>query len=92
VAFHSYATNLAPAPNPNDFKILVRDMLTGEIRRVVTSTFDGGFPTGSFGSGVFDPQISSDAGAVLFRSSFTNVVAGDTNGRTDVFLIGNPFK
>ncbi len=35
---------------------------------------------------VFHPQIASDGSAVLFQSAASNLVGGDANGKTDVFL------
>lgn len=35
---------------------------------------------------VFQPQLSADGSAVLFQSAASNLVTGDANARTDVFL------
>lgn len=34
----------------------------------------------------YDPSISADGHVVAFRSSASNLVAGDTNGKTDIFV------
>jgi Tol biopolymer transport system component len=44
-------------------------------------------PTGGFGNGTSQyPSISADGRYVVFMSSATNLVAGDTNGVDDVFV------
>lgn len=61
--------------------IYVRDLVAGTQRRV--SLGPGGVETNLASS---DPRISGDGSRVLFASEASNLVAGDTNGRTDVFL------
>jgi Tol biopolymer transport system component len=62
--------------------IYVRNKLTGAVRRVSVSS------TGAQGLGgeSTSPSISANGRFVAFQSRATNLVAGDTNGRTDVFL------
>ena len=44
-------------------------------------------PKGPIGDGdSYDPAISANGHAVTFTSDATNLVAGDTNGRSDVFV------
>ena len=38
-----------------------------------------------------DPSITSDGRFVVFDSQSSNLVPGDTNGRTDVFIRGPLF-
>ena len=40
--------------------------------------------------GGFDPSISADGGLVAFESGATDLVAGDTNGRSDIFTHDRP--
>jgi Tol biopolymer transport system component len=48
----------------------------------VSVALDGGSPDGESR----DPELSLDGSSVVFVSEATNLVAGDTNGRRDVFL------
>ncbi len=81
VAFRSYATNLVPADGNEAADILVHDRSTGVTTRASLSS------TGvQANADCEDPQISSDGRYVLFTSSATNLVAGDSNGVEDVFL------
>lgn len=36
-------------------------------------------------------EIGYDGTYIAFQSQATNLVVGDTNGKTDVFRVGNPF-
>jgi hypothetical protein len=79
VAFSSNATNLIPGAYT--FGVFVHDMLTGTNELMSIST--GGTP----GAGSSDmSSISGDGRFVAFRSNAANLVAGDTNGRVDIFL------
>jgi len=61
--------------------LFVHDRATG-ITSPLTRTTDGGMPDGSS----YDPSLSGDGRYVAFRSVATNLVAGDTNQRSDVFV------
>jgi Tol biopolymer transport system component len=79
VAFVTNATNLSPAATGPFAKVLVRTHAGALVRadRALAGEADG--PSSN-------PQISGDGSAVVFQSSATNLVAGDTNGVTDVFV------
>ncbi len=82
VAFVSDASNLVPgAPDANGQRDVYRfDRLTGTIRRVSVST------TGGDASGASTrPAIDDDGRYVVFQSTASNLVAGDSNHQTDVF-------
>lgn len=82
VAFGSAATNLVSGDTNAFLDVFVRDMDTGvTIRASVTSA--GGQATGGQSSW---PEITPDGRYVLFAADATNLVAGDTNSATDVFL------
>ncbi len=81
VAFHSYASNLVGGDTNGDFDVFVHDRHTGATTRVSVAS-DG--TEGNDWSEV--PSISADGRFVAFRSSASNLVGGDTNGRTDVFV------
>jgi len=81
VAFQSFATNLAPDPNGFTRDAFVHDLMTGETTLV---------SVGDLGQAANDncdgTTISDDGRLVAFHSSATNLVLGDTNGLTDVFV------
>ncbi|TMB49357.1 MAG: hypothetical protein E6J60_13120, partial [Deltaproteobacteria bacterium] len=64
----------------------VHDRQTGATERV--SVASGGGTQGNRNSGGFFafPALSADGRLVAFQSDATNLVAGDTNGATDVFV------
>lgn len=81
VAFESLATNLASGSTAGIFNIYVRDRQTGTTELVSVST--AGAP-GNADS--YNPSISADGRFVAFASDATNLVSGDTNNLTDVFV------
>jgi Tol biopolymer transport system component len=81
VAFTSIAANLAPGDTNREADVFVRDRATGATTRV---SFGNGGAEGNGGSG--DPAISSDGRFVAFDSLASNLVPGDTNSQSDVFL------
>jgi Tol biopolymer transport system component len=86
VAFTSAATNLVPGDTNGVVDVFLRDRQTATTTRVSVATggTEASGPSNG-GSGV-GPLVSADGRFVVFRSSATNLVAGDTNGADDVFL------
>jgi Tol biopolymer transport system component len=84
VAFSSTAANLVPGDTNGLDDIFVHDRATGETARVSVSS-DGAQATG-FSQGSFWPAISADGRHVAFSSTATNLVPGDTNDVTDIFV------
>src|SRR5688572_5539774 len=81
LAFQSYATNLDPA-DTNDFgDVYVRDRLLGTVERVSVPTGPGQANEASS-----RPAISADGRYVAFMSLASNLVPGDTNASTDIFV------
>jgi Tol biopolymer transport system component len=81
VAFESLATNLVAGDTNNTWDVFVHDRMTGATTRVSVDS------SGAEGNGPSrDPAISSDGRYVTFDSTATNLVTGDTNGATDVFV------
>jgi len=81
VAYRSSATNLVTGDTNAQPDVFVRDRQTSTTTRVSVAT-GGTQVTG----GVSDePAISDDGRYVAFQSDATNVVASDTNAKTDVF-------
>jgi hypothetical protein len=81
VAFGSPATNLVPNDTNNRVDVFVRDRQTNQTTRVSVSS------SGAQTSGTAHiPAVSGDGRYVAFESSASNLVSGDTNGRSDIFL------
>ncbi|MBM6579823.1 PD40 domain-containing protein [Microvirga sp. BT689] len=81
VVFTGDATNLVPGDTNARPDIFRKDLLTGEIV-CVSTTATGAAATGG---GSSDAQVSADGRYVVFESSATNLVTGDTNGASDIF-------
>jgi Tol biopolymer transport system component len=84
MAFLSSATNLVPGDTNGVCDVFVRDLLASLTERVsVSSTGEQangetpGFPYA---------RISADGRCVVFQSDATNLVPGDTNGLSDIFV------
>jgi Tol biopolymer transport system component/cold shock CspA family protein len=80
VAFDSDATNLVADDTNAKTDVFVHDRQTGVTERVSV----GYLGEGNLGS--LAPSISADGRYVAFESDATNLVSGDTNGVTDVFV------
>jgi Tol biopolymer transport system component len=81
VAFRSSATNLVSGDTNNTTDIFVNDLQTGTTKRISIAS-DG--TQGNQDS--YNPSISADGRYVAFGSSATNLVSGDTNGASDIFV------
>ncbi len=84
VAFSSHASNLVHGDTNGRGDVFVHDRHTGQIVRASVS--------GSGGEGndrSCHPSISADGRFVGFESGASDLVAGDTNGKWDMFVAGN---
>ncbi|WP_456389581.1 hypothetical protein [Profundibacter sp.] len=81
VSFNSRASNLAADDTNGRNDVFVHDRQTGETERV--SVASDGSQANDFS---YESNISSDGHFVAFTSGATNLVAGDTNGRRDIFV------
>ncbi len=81
-AFTSEATNLVADDTNGVADVFVHDAATGQTSRVSTAS-DGSQGTGGSSR---NPVLSADGRHVVFESDATNLVAGDTNGLTDIFV------
>jgi tricorn protease-like protein len=79
VAFQSAAGNLVAGDNNANNDVFVHDRQTGETTRVSVNS------QGDEASG-FRPDIDADGQFVAFGSTAANLVPGDNNGQTDVFV------
>ena len=81
VAFHSGATNLVAGDTNGRADVFIKNLTTGAVTNASTAA------DGSLGNGdSFNATQSRDGNLVAFLSNADNLVAGDTNGRTDVFV------
>ena len=80
-AFDSEAGNLVGGDTNGVSDIFVRDLATGVTERVSVAV-SGAQANGPSAS----PKISRDGRFVVFKSDASNLVSGDTNGVTDVFV------
>jgi hypothetical protein len=82
VVFNSYATNLIPDDTlTNNIEVFVRDLQTSTTSRVSVSN-SGAQENGSSGYA----SISDNGRYVAFLSQSTNLVSGDNNSQTDIFV------
>jgi Tol biopolymer transport system component len=84
VAFTSYASNLRPGDTGGTWDVFVRDRATETTERVDVDSQGVAAPAARR----IDSRatISADGRFVAFSSDSSNLVAGDTNGTTDVFV------
>lgn len=81
VAFESSATDLVPGDINGVVDLFVRDVVTGTTERV--NLAEGG---GASAGAATDAAISADGRFVAFQSEAADLVAGDTNGVSDIFV------
>ncbi|MBN4005470.1 ELWxxDGT repeat protein [Nostoc sp. LPT] len=90
VGFRSAASNLVSGDTNGSNDFFVRDLVAGTTTLVSLST--SGNQGNNSESPSFSPQggefpvISADGRYVVFHSSASNLVSGDTNGYTDIFV------
>jgi Tol biopolymer transport system component len=83
VAFSTKATDLVPGDTNGRPDVLVRYWSAPSPTTTAVSVTTGGVP----GNGSsHDPSLSRDGQLIAFTSFATDLVAGDTNGRSDVFV------
>lgn len=81
IVFTSAASDLVPGDINEQDDIFVINQTTKVIERVSIAT------DGTQGDGASQyPSISADGRYVVFESNATNLVAGDSNNRTDIFV------
>ncbi len=81
VAFVSYASNLVAGDTNGASDVFVKDLTSGVLTRVSTGV--GGIQSNGDSVGhVFSP----DGGKIAFISNASNLVAGDTNSVSDIFI------
>lgn len=86
VVFDSAATTLVPGDTNASFDIFRKDRVTGSIARVSVSSSGAQADADSFTNFSAASAVSADGVVVAFASDATNLVAGDSNGVSDVFV------
>jgi Tol biopolymer transport system component len=81
VSFVSWASNLVSGDTNGYNDVFVKDMVTKKIKRLSVSS--NGTVGNSFS---YDTAISANGKYVVFVSQANNLVSGDTNGKTDIFV------
>lgn len=81
VVFTSFATSLVPGTTNSAMDVFVRDRLAGTTERV-SLAWDGS----EGNSHSTNAGISADGRFIAFESLASNLVVGDTNGRSDIFV------
>jgi Tol biopolymer transport system component len=83
IAFESYASNLVPMDHNNVGDVFVRDLTSNTTTRVSVAS-DGSDANSYSGS----PAISADGRYIAFVSDASDLVPGDANRTSDVFVRG----
>ncbi len=81
VIFYSIANNLVTGDTNGVSDVFIRDTVAGTTTRVSVSSSGGQANGGSYLGG-----ISPDGNLVVFSSSANNLVSGDANGKSDIFV------
>ena len=81
VVFWSGASNLVNGDTNEKEDLFLRDRQTGETTRISVSSIGAQADESSY-----YPAISGDGRFIAFMSDATNLVSGDTNGFSDIFL------
>lgn len=81
IAFNSLATNLVAGDTNSTYDVFVHDRMSGATERVSVDSAEVEANAAST-----SPGISDDGRYVVYRSSATNLAAGDSNGVPDLYL------
>ena len=84
VAFESAATNLVPDDTNFHTDIFVKDLLTGEVQLLTGNASGAQALLDSY-----RPDLTSDGRKIVYQSWASNLVSGDSNNASDVYLVTN---
>lgn len=84
IVYSSNASNLVPKDTNGESDIFVYDRIARTTKRVSVAT--GGAQAVGGSNWIFTADVSADGRYVAFASSASNLVPGDTNRGTDVFV------
>src|SRR5205823_14820144 len=73
----SYVANPGPGGTINGNEIVLKDLTTGALTRVLTAADDGRYA---------NIEFSPDGASLMFASAASNLVPNDTNRSPDVFI------
>jgi hypothetical protein len=85
VMFFSYSDDVVPGDDNNEADVFVRNLHTDETQ-IVSVGYDGRVSNKVNGDG----EMSADGKHIAFWSTSTNLVRGDTNRQSDVFVRDQP--
>ncbi|MBX3084951.1 MAG: S8 family serine peptidase [Anaerolineae bacterium] len=85
IAFESSASNIVSGDTNNAADVFLRDTIAEQTVRVSVAS-DGSQGNSYSGGGLHQNSISADGRFIAFPSAASNLVSGDTNGATDIFL------
>lgn len=81
IIFQSSSDSVVAGDNNGYADLFMKDIVTGEVTRISVSA------TGAQANGMSALQsVSADGNLVVFESNASNLVAGDTNAKRDIFL------
>ena len=86
VLFSSYASNLVPDDTNNVSDLFLKDLVTGSITRVSTSSNGAQIAPYTLNSLGSSFSLSADGSKVAFSSGANNLVLNDTNDQIDLFV------
>ncbi|MCX6927349.1 MAG: hypothetical protein NT154_29715, partial [Verrucomicrobia bacterium] len=86
VLFSSRASNLVTGDSNNAVDLFVRDLVLKTTTLVTRNYLNSGSFAGTAAAWDGSRQISDDGRRVAFHSAANNLVAGDTNAKSDVFV------
>ena len=88
VVFTSFASNLVPGDTSNEPDIFVRDTCVGAPMGCTVSTTRANLTSagGEANDGAAVPGISADGRFVVFGTNADNLITGDTNGDSDIYV------
>lgn len=84
IVFQTDASNIVPGDTNGVTDVMLSSAGYPSVMPVIISVGLNGAPANGAST---SPVISADGGTVAFRSLATNLVAGDTNGVEDVFVV-----
>jgi Tol biopolymer transport system component len=82
IAFQSNSPGVVAGDNNNATDVFLYDRVNPLVIRLLSVAAGGGFPNGPSSQ----PSLSFSGRIAAFQSAATNLVAGDSNGKLDVFV------
>jgi len=86
IVFYSGASNLVAGDTNGEDDVFVKDLVTGAVTRISTDSAGAQAAHPQSNNVGVRPLFSPDGTKVVFYSLANDLVAGDTNGKVDLFL------